>query len=204
MTQTVEQIARAIIAREGGFVNDKDDPGGATNHGVTIGTMRHLGIDLDGDGDVDVADVKLLTPDRAEAIYIEHYFRRPKIYMLPDEIQASVFDMQVNAGSRAVKILQKLLRKKGYDIRVDGQIGPQTARLAHKAAGKSNIGLYSEYGIARRKYYFRRADRRKASRKYARTRAGGKGGWIRRAEEFMNPEFRLSDAEFKARVASWV
>ncbi len=48
--QTVEQLARAIVAREGGFVNDPDDPGGATNFGVTIHTMRRLGLDLDRDG----------------------------------------------------------------------------------------------------------------------------------------------------------
>ena len=34
---------REIVAREGGYVNDPDDPGGATNHGVTIHTMRRLG-----------------------------------------------------------------------------------------------------------------------------------------------------------------
>ena len=58
--QTVEQIAAAIVAREGGFVDDPDDPGGATNHGVTIGTMRGLGLDLDGNGRVDAADVRRL------------------------------------------------------------------------------------------------------------------------------------------------
>ena len=36
---SVESIADAIVAREGGFVNDPDDPGGATKHGVTIGTL---------------------------------------------------------------------------------------------------------------------------------------------------------------------
>ncbi|WP_425278360.1 glycosyl hydrolase 108 family protein, partial [Acinetobacter baumannii] len=40
---SVEQIARQIVAREGGYVNDPDDPGGATNFGVTIGTMQSLG-----------------------------------------------------------------------------------------------------------------------------------------------------------------
>jgi lysozyme family protein len=35
-----------------------DDPGGATKHGVTIHTMRRLGLDLDGDGDVDTGDVR--------------------------------------------------------------------------------------------------------------------------------------------------
>ena len=29
--QTVEEIAKSIVAREGGFVNDPDDPGGSRN-----------------------------------------------------------------------------------------------------------------------------------------------------------------------------
>ena len=59
---SVESIAAEIVRREGGYVNDPDDPGGATNHGVTIHTMRRLGLDLTGDGKVDVADVKALGP----------------------------------------------------------------------------------------------------------------------------------------------
>ena len=50
--QSVEQIAEGIIRREGGYVNDPDDPGGATNFGVTVHTMRRLGLDLDADGDL--------------------------------------------------------------------------------------------------------------------------------------------------------
>jgi lysozyme family protein len=45
---SVESIAAEIVRREGGFVNDPADPGGATNHGVTIHTMRRLGLDLNG------------------------------------------------------------------------------------------------------------------------------------------------------------
>ena len=52
MSKTVRDIAKGIVLREGGFVNDPDDLGGATNFGVTIHTMRRLGLDLDGDGDV--------------------------------------------------------------------------------------------------------------------------------------------------------
>ena len=36
--QSVTQIAQDILSREGGYVNDPDDPGGATNHGVTVHT----------------------------------------------------------------------------------------------------------------------------------------------------------------------
>ena len=200
---TVREIAEEIVAREGGFVNDPDDPGGATKYGVTIHTMRRLGLDLTGDGSVDVADVRRLTKDQAIEIFIRHYFDRPRIALLPGILHASVFDMYVNAGSNAVRILQRLLRQMGYDVAVDGIIGPQTAQAASDAATPDPVVLRDAYGVARRNYYFRIADRRPASRKYARTRAGSKGGWIKRAEEFLSPAYHLSQEAFQQRVAAW-
>ncbi len=201
--QTVRQIATAIVAREGGFVNDPDDPGGATNFGVTIHTMRRLGLDLTGDGRVTEADVRALTRDRAIEIYIEHYFRRPRISELPEPLWATVFDMQVNAGSNAVRILQRLLNDMGQDVVVDGIIGPQTIRATHAAHAGAPAHMADAYGIARRNYYYALADRRPASRKYARRRNGGKGGWITRAEEFISPRYHLTAAQHQQRTASW-
>ncbi|NYS26323.1 peptidoglycan-binding protein [Rhodobacteraceae bacterium 2376] len=201
--QTVRQIATAIVAREGGFVNDPDDPGGATNFGVTIHTMRRLGLDLTGDGRVTEADVRALTRDRAIEIYIEHYFRRPRISELPEPLWATVFDMQVNAGSNAVRILQRLLNDMGQDVVVDGIIGPQTIRATHAAYAGAPSHMADAYGIARRNYYYAIADRRPASRKYARRRDGGKGGWITRAEEFIAPRFHLTEAQHRERTRAW-
>jgi len=200
---TPREIASAIVAREGGYVNDPDDPGGATKYGVTIHTMRRLGLDLDGDGRVMPGDVKLLTVEDATDIFLRHYFHSPRIDDLPEMLHATVFDMQVNAGANAVKILQRLLTKMGWPCSVDGAIGPQTISAAKAAAAKAGRRLYNAYGIERRNYYFRLADRRPSSRKYARTIAGGKGGWIRRAEEFIDPEYHMTDAEFQKRVATW-
>lgn len=202
--QTVAEIAREIVAREGGFVNDPDDHGGATKYGVTIHTMRRLGLDLDRDGDVDIYDVRNLNRDQAEEIFVTHYFARPRISALPDVLQPSVFDMYVNAGANAVKILQRLLCDMGQVVDVDGVIGPQTTAAASAAAGRAPDHIADAYGIARRNYYFRLADARPASRKYARTRAGGKGGWILRAEHFISPRYHLTEAQFQERTSQWV
>ncbi len=199
----VRKIAEGIVAREGGFVDDPDDPGGVTKHGVTIHTLRRLGLDLDGDGDVDVSDLRALGRDRAVDIFLTDYFHKPGIARLPELLQPSVFDMYVSAGANAVKILQRLLRQMGHDVAVDGIIGPQTADAAQAAVRAAPGHLADASGIARRNYYFRLADARPASRKYARTRSGGKGGWIKRAETFIAPRYRLSDAEFRERVAKW-
>lgn len=201
--KSVQEIAEEIVAREGGFVNDPDDPGGATKYGVTIATMRRLGLDLTGDGEVSVEDVRRLSRIQARDIFVEHYFRRPGIDRLPEAIQASVFDMYVNAGANAIRILQRLLRKMGWMVAVDGVVGPETTAAAQAAYQAARKHFANAYGIERRNYYYRLADRRPASRKYARRRDGGKGGWIRRAEEFIDPKYHLSEAEHAARVAAW-
>lgn len=201
--RSVRQIADEIVQREGGFVNDPDDPGGATKYGVTIGTMRRLRLDLDGDGDVDVADVMGLTREQARDIFVQHYFERPKISDLPDCLQASVFDMYVNAGTNAVTILQRLLCDMGQAVSVDGCIGPQTCAAAALAQASAPRHLADAYGIARRNYYYRLGDARSTLRKFARRRDGGKGGWIVRAEEFISVRYHMSEAEHRARVSAW-
>ena len=200
---SVQQIAQEIIAREGGYVNDPDDPGGATKFGVTIHTMRRLGLDLDGDGDVDARDVQRLTRDQAEEIFLKHYFFGPKIDQLPQSLRATVFDMFVNAGGNAIRILQRLLNDMGYAVQVDGALGPQSIGAAKSAERTASDHLADAYGIARRNYYYALADRRPASRKYARRRDGGKGGWIKRAEEFISARYHLSTEQHAERTASW-
>ncbi|ULB09115.1 holin-associated N-acetylmuramidase [Cereibacter azotoformans] len=201
--QTVQQIAKEIVAREGGFVNDPDDPGGATRYGVTIATLRRLGFDTTGDGRIGLEDVRAVTRAQAEAIFVEHYFRRPGIGNLPEVLHPGLFDMYVNAGSNAVKILQRLVSEMGFPCTADGAIGPQTIRQTQAAHEAAPDHLADAYAVARRNFYYALADGRPSSRKYARRKDGGKGGWILRAEEFMAPRYRLTDAQHRERTASW-
>lgn len=200
---SVESIAAEIVGCEGGYVNDPDDPGGATNHGVTIHTMKRLGLDLTRDGAVSEADVKALSREQAVAIYVKHYFEQPKLHLLPAALHATVFDMQVNAGANAVRILQRTLAGFGFDLKDDGVIGPMTVRAAERALALAPRHLVDAYGIERRNYHYRIGDQRQASRKYARRRDGGKGGWIVRAEEFIAARFHFTRAQHDERTKAW-
>lgn len=201
--KTVQEIAKEIVAREGGYVNDPSDPGGATKYGVTIGTMRRLGLDLTRDGKITEADVKAMSRTQAEQIFVTEYFERPGLARLPEVLQASVFDMYVNSGSNAVRILQRLLNAMGESLVVDGALGALTIAASHRAALSAKAFLNDAYGIERRNYYYALADARPASRKYARRTDGGKGGWIVRAEEFISAKYHLSEGAHRARVAAW-
>ncbi len=201
--KSVEELANEIIDREGGYVNDPDDPGGATKYGITLKTLRGLGHDLTGDGRIDARDIRAITREQAREIFLRHYFYRPRIAELPVPLQASVFDMYVNSGANAVRILQRLFGKMGYPVAVDGILGPETLRAARLAFAAAPEHLADAYGIERRNYYYRLADQRPKSRKYARRKDGGKGGWITRAEEFIAPKYHLSNKEHRERVAKW-
>jgi lysozyme family protein len=111
--------------------------------------------------------------------------------------------MQVNAGSQAVRLLQTLLTEMGFSCTADGVIGPRTIAAARAAAEAAPDHFADAYGIARRNYYYALADARPASRKFARRRDGGKGGWITRAEEFISPRFHLTLAQHRDRTAHW-
>lgn len=202
---TIEDITQEIIQNEeGGFVNDPDDPGGATNHGVTIGTMRRLGLDLNHDGKIDVEDVKELTVSEAVKIMMDEYFVKAGLNKLPDQVQTPVYDMNINSGSNSIKILQNTLRDLGYDLTIDGVLGPHTLGAAHKAdAEHPTPKLCNAYSLHRRDYYFRLADNNPAFRKYVVTRDGNKAGWIIRAENFMTPTLRMTQPVFWNRVQRW-
>lgn len=201
--KSIEEIATEIVTREGGYVNDPDDPGGITKHGVTIGTMRRLGMDLTDDSKVDAMDVKALSKAQATKIFVRHYFEAPGIAQLPQILHATIFDMYVNSGRNSVKLIQRLASRMGFPTDDDGIIGPVTIAAVNAATRAAPDHIKDAYGIARRNYYYAIADIRPASRKYATTRKGRKGGWILRAESFVAPKYHLTIAQHLERVAKW-
>lgn len=157
-----------ILKHEGGFVNDPRDAGGATNRGVTIGTLRSLGMDIDGDGDIDVADIKALNEAQAVTIYKRFYWDAVQADLLPVGLDYAVADFAVNSGARrAAEHLQRAL-----GVSVDGAIGPQTLACARQADVRAVINAVCNSRLA----FMRRI---RGGRDWA---TFGKG-WTRRVEE---------------------
>lgn len=135
MNRNFQRALSAVLAHEGGYVNHPKDPGGATNLGVTLGTARRLGIDVDGDGDTDVVDIKLLKPTDAAKVYKAEYWDKLRGGELPSGVDYAVFDFAVNSGvSRAAIYLQDVL-----GVAPDGKIGALTIKAALQASDRKTI-----------------------------------------------------------------
>lgn len=113
-----------IFAHEGGFVNHPKDPGGATNWGITIGTLSAY-----RGRPQTVAQVKNLTKAEAREIYRHNYWNKVRGDELPTGVDLVTFDPAVNSGVR--RGAQWLQRSLG--VGADGKVGPVTVGAAAKA-----------------------------------------------------------------------
>jgi lysozyme family protein len=112
-------IVGDILKREGGFVDNPADRGGATNFGVTAHTFKWWRKDPN-------ADIRTLKEPEAREILTAIFIDRPKISQLPSEIVPFMSDWAVHSGPFvAIEHLQRALR-----VTVDGVIGPETLTAA--------------------------------------------------------------------------
>lgn len=146
-----------VFGNEGGYSNDPDDRGGATNLGITQSTLdrarrqMHL-----------PEKVEDLTREQAAEIYRVLYWEASKADMMPYPLSTLHFDAAVNHGvGGAAKLLQRTINnyaaKAGLDARVevDGAVGPKTlSALCQCLDLKGNVSLICEiYCNEREKYY---------------------------------------------------
>lgn len=145
MNKNWERSLKEVLKHEGGFVDHPQDPGGATNFGITLGTYRSYR----NNQHLTANDLKNITQQEVKDIYRTRYWDKIRGDDLPSGVDFLVFDFGVNAGNgRAAKMLQSLV-----NVPADGGIGPQTLRATHEVYANDAEKLIVDYTDSRAAYY---------------------------------------------------
>lgn len=179
MTKTnTFEVAHAFTSRwEGGFINHPSDPGGATNFGVSLRWLTGAGLDITGDGKIDIADIRAMTPEVASKLFKEYFWDYLKLDRLPPLSAIVTYDAAVNTGcAQAVKFLQRGLNLLApcEPLLVDGIIGPKT-RARAVGLGLNSDATLATYCINGRNGFYRQLVDNKPK-----TYAPFLGGWLNR------------------------
>lgn len=156
---TIDEIIEGILLREGDFVDNPDDPGGATRWGITERTARTYGYE---------GPMSELPRDVARDIYLEKYYFKPgfdRIFDVSPKVAEELTDTGVNVSPRkAVRMLQDVLnsfnrRAADYpDLLVDGYLGEKSlealrAYLTKRAHQDGLLVLLRTLNAAQIEYY---------------------------------------------------
>ena len=126
MKENFEKALALVLKHEGGFANHPQDPGGATNKGITLRVYEDFIQDVvDSSALVTEEDLKNIPDEDVAEIYKTRYWDKIMGDDLPDGIDFALFDFAVNSGpARAVKELQKIF----FECKTDGIMGPITLK----------------------------------------------------------------------------
>ena len=163
-----------ILKNEGGYGNDKDDPGGETYKGIA----RNMNSKWNGWVTIDLLkhdakfpknlDAETALQDKVAAFYEVNYWDK----ILGDNITSqnianSIFDFAVNAGTSTSSLLAQMV----VGVKADGVIGDQSIDAINTFEEKLFLASFTIAKISR---YISIVEKRPTSRKYF-------YGWIRRA-----------------------
>lgn len=124
----IEQYLEELIKREGGYVNNPADRGGATKYGITEAVARANGFK---------GNMKDLPLEVAKAIYKKQYWTAPRfdlVNTISSAVAEELLDTGVNCGigftkpllQRALNLLNNQSRAGFPDLVVDGVYGSTT------------------------------------------------------------------------------
>jgi lysozyme family protein len=154
---------RFVLDHEGDGAAGPNDPGGTTRYGISQRAYPDL-------------DLSQLTESQAVAIYLRDYWERLRCNELPRPVALTVMDTAVNCGRRrAACWLQEAYNEltSGYPLKVDGIIGPVTARAVFALSDGCRELVLAQALLNRRLEHYVRLAKREPHRRYLR-------GWVAR------------------------
>lgn len=137
-----------VLQHEGGYSNDRRDPGnwtgGKVGKGKLLGTK--YGIAANSFPTLDIANI---TKAQAVEIYRRQYATPIRFDELPAGVDYAVLDIAINSGGRrAGLILQGALAGLGQRVKVDGSIGDATVQAVSGVAPTALIDAISDARLA--------------------------------------------------------
>ena len=123
-----------ILKWEGGYQENENDLGGATNFGISLNFLINLSdhskypfLKLP----INIDTIKQLTIDQAKEIYFNEFWQAAPFQQLTNQDQANyIFDMAINMGvETAIKHIQRAtwsVMKDWQHLPDDGQLGKNT------------------------------------------------------------------------------
>lgn len=145
-----EQIYREALAFtlrwEGGYVNHPNDPGGATNFGVTQAVYNRYR----RSNGLRARSVRWIKTFEVEQIYRADYWEAAQCDRMPPLIAFCHFDWTVNTGrGRSIRHLQGVVGAKA-----DGVWGPRSqAALLSAVEERGQLQVAEDYLDRRKRYY---------------------------------------------------
>jgi len=163
-----EACLKFVLTWEGGYVNDPDDRGGATNKGITQAVYD----DYRAARSLGQQPVVGIGPDEVCDIYRTRYWNRVRGDELPTGLDLALFDAAVNTGvDQSVKFLQRALA-----VKDDGLFGNKTmAALKREIECETVHVLLADVLDQRRRFYEGLVEKRPVNRKFL-------NGWLARVK----------------------
>lgn len=131
MLSNKSKVFAFTYKEEGGYGNDPNDPGGATN----LGIIQEEYDRYRQRKSLPAQSVRFITREEADEIYTKSYWNKIDGDELPPGIDLVIYDYGVNSGpGRAIEYAQRIL-----GVGVDGILGPITLAALQAADARTFI-----------------------------------------------------------------
>lgn len=161
---TKNEIIDSIIAVEGGYVNNPNDSGGATNFGITEAVARKYGY---------AGHMSEMPRGVAVEIYEGEYWNKIRgdaLFLYSEKIALKMMDIAVNMGVyRSGKFLQRALNVLiKSELVLDGAIGTKSidALSKYMAYRDDDVTLCKALNCLQGSYYIELAERREKDKEF--------------------------------------
>ncbi|WP_081103901.1 glycoside hydrolase family 108 protein [Burkholderia anthina] len=178
-----EKVSKIILFNEGGFVDDPNDPGGATNKGIAWATWEAYA-EKDVGVEPTLENLKALTDDQAKAIYLKRYWEpRGFCGIFNEKTALNIYDWTITSGQAVRKIQELLAVEYSVEIAQNNVMSKDFINKINSIANQDE--LVQRIGSLRKQYYTSLAyDKKgKPNKKYKFLE-----GWIRRVDRCLGYE----------------